>query len=67
MIFLNCEGTVVRGMDIVRKMENIKTGDSDVPVEPCVIEDCGQLNTLQYEDEDKYPDFPGSFFRSFCT
>ena len=36
-------GHVVEGMDVVRKMENVETGDSDKPKVDVVIEDCGQM------------------------
>jgi cyclophilin family peptidyl-prolyl cis-trans isomerase len=36
-------GHVVEGMDVFRKIENVKTGASDKPEVDVVIEDCGQL------------------------
>jgi len=49
-------GTVVQGMDIVYRMENLKTESSDKPVDVCKIEECGE-----YKGElDPYPDFPES-------
>lgn len=36
-------GHVVEGMDIVRKMENVKTGASDKPDVDVVIADCGEM------------------------
>jgi len=35
-------GRVVEGMDVVKRIESIKT-NSDKPVQPCVIDNCGQL------------------------
>jgi peptidylprolyl isomerase len=34
-------GEVVKGMDVVRKIENIKTGKDDKPWKPVVISNCG--------------------------
>ncbi|KRZ05733.1 Peptidyl-prolyl cis-trans isomerase B [Trichinella zimbabwensis] len=36
-------GKVLEGMDVVRKIENTKTGPSDRPVEDVIIADCGEL------------------------
>ncbi|KAL6073711.1 Peptidyl-prolyl cis-trans isomerase 7 [Balamuthia mandrillaris] len=36
-------GRVVEGMDIVKKIENQRTDDDDMPLKRCVIADCGQL------------------------
>ena len=36
-------GKVVEGMDLVRKIEGLRTGRNDLPVEPAVIADCGQI------------------------
>lgn len=41
-------GRVISGMDIVKKAEKIKTGQSDVPTIPVKIADCGEL-----KDEEK--------------
>jgi len=47
-------GTVYQGMDIIYRMENLRTESNDKPIEDCVIEDCGE-----YKGElDPYPDFP---------
>jgi len=35
-------GEVVDGMDVVRKIEAVKKGPMDRPVEPCTIADCGE-------------------------
>ncbi|XP_030832721.1 peptidyl-prolyl cis-trans isomerase B-like [Strongylocentrotus purpuratus] len=37
-------GKVLEGMDVVRKIENTKTGDNDKPVKDCVIADCGTID-----------------------
>ena len=34
-------GRVVKGMDVIRAAEKMKTGANDVPAEPVVIADCG--------------------------
>ncbi|EGG15116.1 tetratricopeptide-like helical domain-containing protein [Cavenderia fasciculata] len=36
-------GQVVSGMDVVHKIENTKTDRSDAPLEPVIIENCGEL------------------------
>lgn len=35
--------TVVEGMDIVRKIEELPKDEKDRPLEPVVIADCGEL------------------------
>ncbi|XP_797957.2 peptidyl-prolyl cis-trans isomerase B-like [Strongylocentrotus purpuratus] len=37
-------GKVLEGMDVVRKIENMKTGDNDKPVKDCVIADSGTID-----------------------
>ena len=39
-------GRVIEGHDFVRKVENTKTGTSDVPEQACVIVDCGMFNVI---------------------
>jgi len=59
-------GQVLKGMDLVREIENIEKGESDRPKKPCVIADCG---TLKPEDDDgvivdpsdPYPGFPDDY------
>eukprot|EP01004_Peranema_trichophorum_P005581 NODE_4436_length_1168_cov_55.278469_g3921_i0.p1 GENE.NODE_4436_length_1168_cov_55.278469_g3921_i0~~NODE_4436_length_1168_cov_55.278469_g3921_i0.p1 ORF type:complete len:337 (+),score=79.87 NODE_4436_length_1168_cov_55.278469_g3921_i0:54-1064(+) len=57
-------GKVVKGMGVVRKMENIETGSGDVPVVPCVISDCGELGPNDHDgvpepaDGDTMEDYP---------
>ncbi|KAL1948330.1 hypothetical protein VTO73DRAFT_12405 [Trametes versicolor] len=58
-------GEVLRGKSIVRAVENTETASGDVPVEPCVIADCGELSPddpLLAEpavaDGDVYEDYP---------
>ncbi|KAL6304659.1 cyclophilin-like domain-containing protein [Sparassis latifolia] len=59
-------GEVIRGKSIVRALENHPTASGDVPTEPCVIADCGQLApddpslvaSGAAEDGDPYEDFP---------
>ncbi|KAJ3317867.1 hypothetical protein HDU93_004036, partial [Gonapodya sp. JEL0774] len=36
-------GRVVKGMSVVRKIENTPKGDNDRPLQPCTITECGQL------------------------
>lgn len=36
-------GEVIEGMDVVREVENTKTGRGDRPTKDCVIADCGSL------------------------
>jgi len=57
-------GRVIKGMSVVREIENTKTGESDKPVKDCTIVDCGELK--EGEDDgiaprpvnDIYEDFP---------
>lgn len=55
-------GKVVRGMNSVRELENTTTVAQDQPEQPCVIEDCGVLESLPAvvppADGDMYPDYP---------
>ncbi|PIL28839.1 hypothetical protein GSI_08884 [Ganoderma sinense ZZ0214-1] len=58
-------GEVVRGKSVVRAVENTETSSGDVPVEPCVIADCGQfspedpsLSQPTAADGDVYEDYP---------
>mmetsp|Transcript_111 Transcript_111/g.145 ORF Transcript_111/g.145 Transcript_111/m.145 type:complete len:350 (+) Transcript_111:31-1080(+) len=48
-------GTVLQGMEIVTRIENLKKNESDKPLEDAVIADCG---TFDGELSEKYPDFP---------
>jgi len=36
-------GRVVEGIEVVREIENTRTGSGDKPAQDCVIADCGQL------------------------
>lgn len=36
-------GHVVEGMDVVRKIENVKTGSNDKPDVDVIIADCGEM------------------------
>jgi peptidyl-prolyl isomerase D len=57
-------GRVLKGQGIVRKIENMEKGESDRPVEPCTIADCGELaegaddGVPAPADGDELPDFP---------
>ncbi|KAJ9447469.1 Peptidyl-prolyl cis-trans isomerase B [Diplonema papillatum] len=37
-------GKIIKGMDVVRKMEKVKTGPSDKPVDPVKVVDSGKLD-----------------------
>ena len=57
-------GRVIKGMGAVRKLENVKTGEGDSPVKPCVILNCGELadgeddGIAVPQDGDIYEDWP---------
>ena len=58
-------GEVIRGKSVVRAVENTETSSGDVPVEPCVIADCGELapddpslTQPAAADGDVYEDYP---------
>jgi len=57
-------GQVVKGMGVVRKLENTKTLQGDKPEQPCVIADCGELpegvddGVAIPADGDAYEEFP---------
>lgn len=56
-------GRVIKGQDVVRLMEATKTGESDKPVAPVVIADCGELKEgeddgVVVDSSDPYPLFP---------
>ncbi|ELU12765.1 hypothetical protein CAPTEDRAFT_170435, partial [Capitella teleta] len=57
-------GKVLHGMDVVREMENLETGENDKPKMDCVISHCGEIgsNEAVLEDNeglgDIYPGFP---------
>ena len=40
-------GHVVRGMEVVRKIENVKTVSSDKPETDVIISDCGELKDFK--------------------
>ena len=58
-------GKVIKGKNIVRKMENVTTTD-DRPVDDVIIADCGELKegeddgVLPPADGDVYEDAPGN-------
>lgn len=64
-------GEVVAGMNVVRRVEHIETGDQDRPKVPVKIAECGQLpddfNLEAYikettpQDGDNYPDYTEDF------
>lgn len=58
-------GKVIKGMGVVAVLELVRTSDMDVPVEDCVIQNCGEI--LPGQDfgicevdctEDVFPPFP---------
>lgn len=57
-------GRVIKGMNVVRQMENVPTANSDKPVKACVIENCGELaegeddGVPAPQDGDIYADYP---------
>jgi len=57
-------GRVLKGMTVVRKLENTEVNDSK-PLSPCVIVECGELAPGQDDgivppsDGDIYEEFPG--------
>jgi len=57
-------GEVIKGISVVRKLENLQTA-SDKPVVDCIIENCGELpedsdylTSTTSTDGDTYEDFP---------
>lgn len=36
-------GKVVEGMDVVRKMENVRTGKEDRPMQELAVAQCGEM------------------------
>jgi len=57
-------GKVIKGMNVVRQVENVPTANSDKPVKACVIENCGELAEGEDDgipapqDGDIYADYP---------
>jgi len=59
-------GEVIRGKSLVRRIENYKTSDGDLPVDPIVIADAGELSPsdpsltepVVASDGDPYEDHP---------
>lgn len=58
-------GRVIRGMGVLTALEYVRTGEKDVPVEDCVVENSGEI--LPGQDfglcendgtEDRFPPFP---------
>ncbi|KAJ3259679.1 hypothetical protein HK103_001940 [Boothiomyces macroporosus] len=54
-------GKVLKGMNVVRALENTEKGANDKPILECKIVECGELLPGQddgiVEDGDKYPDY----------
>jgi len=57
-------GRVLKGMNVVRKVEHSPTSSNDKPLAPVVIADCGELaegeddGVEENADGDKWPDYP---------
>jgi len=56
-------GQVIKGMGVVRAVENTRTAGTDQPLKSCVVVDCGVLNEEEIfdiipEDGDIYEDYP---------
>ncbi|KYQ94300.1 tetratricopeptide-like helical domain-containing protein (TPR) [Tieghemostelium lacteum] len=57
-------GQVIKGMSVVRKIENVEKGADDKPAKACVIENCGELAAGEDDgvpvraDGDKYEEYP---------
>lgn len=51
-------GRVIRGLDVVRKIEAVPTGAKDRPVTPVVVSSCGELELK------RPPSKPGAQLRS---
>ncbi|XP_037568923.1 peptidyl-prolyl cis-trans isomerase D-like isoform X1 [Dermacentor silvarum] len=58
-------GQVVKGMGVVSVLEYVRTNESDVPAEECVIQNCGEIPPggdfgicEQDNTEDVFPPFP---------
>jgi len=44
-------GCVIDGQDVVRSIENVRTGRNDKPNEPVVIQRCGELELVKKKDQ----------------
>ncbi|KAJ3696009.1 hypothetical protein LUZ60_001386 [Juncus effusus] len=58
-------GKVIKGMDVVRSVEHVLTGEADRPAVDVVVEHCGQLPEGKedgvvgfFKDKDPFPDWP---------
>jgi hypothetical protein len=50
-------GRVVKGMELVREIENTPKGSGDRPAEPVIIADCGELlDKAEGDDDDEATD-----------
>lgn len=60
-------GEVISGKSIIRAVENVKTGENDKPVEPCVIADCGEVpaGADLTEFTKKEPDSTGDAYEDY--
>jgi len=59
-------GEVVKGMDVVRVLDNIETGQSDKPKLAVVIKECGELQPdeddgIFVDEKDPFPSFPEDY------
>ena len=46
-------GQVIKGMEVVREIENLKTDSDDMPEEDVVIENCGEIKDGEEIDPEK--------------
>ncbi|KAM9978952.1 hypothetical protein ACTFIY_012697 [Dictyostelium cf. discoideum] len=57
-------GKVIKGMSVVREIENQQTGANDKPIKDCIILDCGELKEGEDDGvpektgDDKWEDYP---------
>ena len=49
-------GEVIKGMDVVRKIENTRCNSQDKPLSPVVIADCGEIKSTPKTKEDSPKD-----------
>ncbi|KAJ3129832.1 hypothetical protein HK098_008066 [Nowakowskiella sp. JEL0407] len=61
-------GQVLKGMNVVRRIENTPKNDQDAPLTPVIISDCGELSPGEsdvdpstIDPEDQYEDYPEDF------
>lgn len=40
-------------MDVIRRIENLETGDQDLPSVPVIIEDCGEITEQEEQTKEE--------------